>query len=129
MEELAVRNVMIIVAVATVVVGGLILAIGGFSAAQAGEAQPSGLKRKAIILILAGPISLGSWLLFNGMLEGIGYRSLIGYALAAAVFVGCGFMTGFFSRIGIWRGRLKKAPSTDRPKEITPAESADGETK
>jgi hypothetical protein len=100
MQEASVNNIMIVVAVATLIVGLLTLGVGNFSASQAGEPMPAGMRRNALILILAGPAALGLWFLFNRVLEGTGYRSAIGYALAALAFVAGGFLTGLFSRLG-----------------------------
>lgn len=104
MEDFAVNRAMILIAVATTLIGLLILAVSRISPDYAGEPLPPGMKRNAIILTLSGPVSLGLWYLFNGVLHGVGYRSVIGYALAALVFIGGGFLTGLFSRLAGRRG-------------------------
>lgn len=116
MQEASMKHVMIVVAVATVVVGVLILVVGNFAAGQAGEPLPPRMRRNAIILMAAGPLSLVSWMLFNGLLEEVGYRSVLGYALAGLVFVGGGFLTGFFSRLRIGRrAPALRAGAQDHP--------------
>jgi hypothetical protein len=99
MQETSVSNIMIVVAVATFVVGLLALGIGRMTATQADEPMPAGMRRNALLLTLAGPLALGLWFLFNRVLEGTGYRSAVGYALAALVFIAGGFMTGLFARL------------------------------
>lgn len=99
MQELPVDRAMIVIAVATLVVGALILWAGRATGETAGQPMPPRMKRNALILMLAGPASLGLWYLMNGILRGVGYRSVVGYGVAAAVFIGGGFATGFFGRL------------------------------
>lgn len=112
MEEFAVNRAMILIAVSTCLIGLLILAVSRISPDYAGEPLPPGMKRNAIILTLSGPVSLGLWYLFNGVLHGVGYRSVIGYALAALVFIGGGFLTGLFTRL-----RARRVADPEEEKE------------
>lgn len=99
MQEVSVRTVMFIVAVATPLLALLIVTVG--RAALTGEEATMNRRtqRNIWILALAGPANLGLWYLLNGLLAGVGSRSVIGYVLAALVFVLGGFATGFFSRL------------------------------
>lgn len=99
MEEPDVNRAMMLIAISTVVVGALILTVGKITAEDAEIPFSPKMKRNAIILMLAGPVSWGLWHAFNGLLQGVGYRSVVGYVLAAVVFVGAGFLTGLFSRL------------------------------
>lgn len=99
MNDFTVDRSMIIIALATFVVGLLILWAGYSTGQTAGQPMPRSMKRNALILTFAGPIALVLWYLLNGLLRGVGYRSVIGYVLAALVFIGGGFATGFFSRL------------------------------
>lgn len=99
MQEAAVRNIMIIVAVMTVIVGSLLLLVARWSAEVSGQPISRHMVRSAILLIAAGPLNLMVWLLFNGVLAGVGSRKVVGYALAAIAFVVTGLATGFFSRL------------------------------
>lgn len=71
--------------------------------AQSGEPTPPPVPKKTRrnlgILALAGPVNLLVWFLFNGWLDRTGSRSVVGYVLAALVFVIAGYATGFFSRL------------------------------
>ena len=99
MEESVVRNVMIILSLATPLVAGLFALAARASAVQSGEPLPRRLRRNIWILAAAGPVNLALWLLLNGILAGTGFRSVMGYALAALVFLAGGVATGFFSRL------------------------------
>lgn len=48
------------------------------------------------MMALVGPGNLVLWLTFNGYMDQVGHRSLIGIALALIVLVGGGFGLGFF---------------------------------
>jgi hypothetical protein len=99
MEETAVQKIMILLAVLTPLTAGL-LALFVRSAAQgAGQTGGAKVRRNLWILAVAGPVNLALWFSFNGLLAGMGSRSVVGYGLAAAVFVFAGFATGFFSRL------------------------------
>lgn len=93
------RTIMIVVAVLTVIVGGTLLIVGHWAAREGGEPMPRSMRRNTLILTAAGPVNLLVWYLFNGLIEGIGARSVVGYVLAALVFIGAGFSTGFFGRV------------------------------
>jgi len=77
----------------------LLLLISRSLGPEAQACLPLRLKRNCLILGLAGPINLLIWLLFNQYLDQVGYRSVVGYMLAAIVFIVMGFITGFFSRL------------------------------
>lgn len=99
MQDVDVRNVMILIAILTPLIGLLLFWVGRW-AAKAGERPlPPSVARNAWLLIFAGPVNLLVWWLFNGVLSGMGSRNVVGMALAAVVFIGMGFFTGFFSRL------------------------------
>ncbi|MCL5269752.1 MAG: hypothetical protein M1457_04190 [bacterium] len=114
MDDLAIRNIWIIIAVATPVLATLIGLAGHWAAAQEGGRMSRRLRRNCLILFLAGPANLVLWLLFNDALDAVGYRSVLGIVVAAVVFVAAGLGTGFFSRVAGhgWHGQN---PDGDRP--------------
>jgi hypothetical protein len=120
MQEAAVRTIMIALAVITPVVGLLVLLLGRWAETLDGKAMTRQMRRNVWILILAGPVNLAAWFAFNGLLEGVGSRSVIGYVLAAVVFIAAGFGTGYFSRR---RGR--SAEQKSGPERIPPKTNHD----
>jgi hypothetical protein len=99
MEHESPLTIMIVLAVATPVVGACMLIMGRIGARQSGAPMPPAMRRAGLLLLIAGPLNLLAWLLFNRWLDAIGYRSVIGYILAAAVFLALGWTTGAFSRV------------------------------
>ena len=88
-ERESLFSLMVVIAVATPALVALILV-----ATRMDILQP--LRRSRLILLAAaGPTNLVCWLLFNGYLDRVGHRSVIGIVLAAAVFIGLGFGAGF----------------------------------
>lgn len=98
MEHQDIGNVMILLALVT---PGLALLIGYGLRRSVEEGGPSTsrLRRNVWILGAAGPANLLLWLALNGLLDGWGWRSVIGYVLAAVTFVAAGFATGFLGRV------------------------------
>ena len=95
MEETTLRNLMILIAVATPLLAGM--SDGVARRAAAGERPtPRRMRRNLWILAAAGPVNLALRLLLNGWLDRMENRSAIGYVLAAVVFVAVGFATGWF---------------------------------
>jgi hypothetical protein len=106
MEQETLRPIMLTLAVAMPAVGICLLTLGRLIAREAGEPMPPSMRRAGWLLILAGPLNLAVWFLFNAWLETIGYRSVIGYALAALVFFAMGWGTGALGRLRArWSGR------------------------
>lgn len=102
MRDDSVRTAMLVIAALTPLLGALAWFIGGGmnrAARDAGTELPlNRLGLKCLVLALAGPANLALWHLFNGWLNRIGYRSVLGYALAALVFLLGGWLTGWLSR-------------------------------
>ena len=71
----------------------------GRAPAEPGEIPLAKVRRNLLILALAGPANLLLWFVVNGWLDRVGSRSVIGYVLAAAVFLIGGFVTGFLPRL------------------------------
>lgn len=94
MQPAAVQNAMYLLAILTPVLAAMI-----YGARRIGRLPgPGPALWKVAVLGAAGPVNLLAWLLLNGWLDRIGHRSVIGYVLAAVVFVVAGFATGWFSR-------------------------------
>ena len=107
MEHQNIGNVMIFLALVT---PGLALLIGyGLRrSVEEGGASTSRLRRNVWILGAAGPANLLLWLVLNGLLDGLGWRSVVGYVLAALTFVAAGLATGFLARLfSVLRGRRR----------------------
>jgi hypothetical protein len=100
MEEPVVRNVMILLAIATPLIAGLLALASRSATAQTGQPAPWRIRRNTWILAAAGPVNLLVWYLFNGTLSWVGSRSVLAYGLAILIFLAAGFGTGFFSRLG-----------------------------
>ncbi len=95
MEETTLRNLMILIAVATPLLAGMIYGVTR-RVAEDGRPAPRRMRRNLWILAAAGPVNLVLWLLLNGWLDRMENRSAIGYVLAAIVFIAVGFTTGWF---------------------------------
>lgn len=81
-----------------------LIACVGWLAVRRAPAEPGAVplakvRRNLLILALAGPLNLLLWLIVNGWLDQVGSRSVIGYVLAAVVFLAGGFATGFLPRL------------------------------
>lgn len=98
MDQESLQWIMATLAIATPITGATLWAIGRSTARAAEEPLHPSIRRAAIILIVAGPLNLLVWLLFNDWLDAIGYRSAVGYGLAAAVFFGLGWSSGKFRK-------------------------------
>lgn len=112
MERASIQIVMLGLAAATPVVGFCVLRLGASIARQSDEPMPASMRRAGWLLILAGPLNLLVWFLFNEWLTAVGYRSVVGYAVAAAVFFAMGWTSGAFGRL---RGRIgrRETPGED----------------
>lgn len=92
-------RVMIGIAIATPILGVLILLIGRAGAAGSDEPMPPSMKRNAIILAVAGPANLLLWWAYNAWHTSQGPGSAFGIVLAAIVFIVAGLATGLFARL------------------------------
>lgn len=99
MNGVVIMNVMVILAVATPVAGGILLYVIRRNARLCGEPLGPSMRRNLIILVVAGPANLGLWYLLNVLLDAQGADSILGYVAAVVVFVVAGFATGFFPRV------------------------------
>lgn len=52
-------------------------------------------KSRIVILLMAGPLNLVLWVVFQRYLDGVGNRSVYGIILAVVVFIAVGFGAGF----------------------------------
>jgi hypothetical protein len=96
-----VQKSIMIIAILTPVLGLILYGVSTLTSRASGQSVPAPIRRSAIILLFMGPLNLVLWFLMNQWLERIGYRSVIGYVLAALVFI----VGGYLGR----RWRRKKA--------------------
>ena len=101
MDQETIQRIMIAIAVALPVVSASLLLMARSGARGAETEMVAKLRRTGWLLIVIGPLNLLVWLLLNNWLDRIGYRSVVGYLLAAVVFFITGWMTGLFAR---WDG-------------------------
>lgn len=99
MQETDVQRVMILIAVITPLIAGFLFLAAKMATDQGETSLPRRTRRNLGLLAAAGPANLTLWYLLNGVLQGVGSRSVIGYILAAMAFIVGGFVTGFFSRL------------------------------
>jgi drug/metabolite transporter (DMT)-like permease len=95
----AIEPYIIVLSLATPVVGATIWLAGRAVARQADEPMPRSMRRAAVILILAGPLNLLVRFCLGDRLAAASQNPAIGYALAAATFIGLGWYLGIFKRI------------------------------
>mgnify|MGYP001470837999 CR=1 FL=1 len=103
MEPEVPNHVFLIIAMLTPVIAFVGWLVVGHGASGNNEVSSKKIHRNLILLALAGPVNLLLWYVVNGWLKGVGSRSVIGYVLAAMVFLVAGYATGFFGRLR--RGR------------------------
>jgi uncharacterized membrane protein len=101
---------MIILAVATPVLAVLLIV---FARAGLVSMPP---RSRLVILLLAGPLNLALWYLFNHYLDSTGHRSVFGILLAAVVFIAVGFGAGFL------RARARSESAAFKHQNVKPHE-------
>lgn len=92
MSDTSVNVGMIVVAVATPLLAGLLVLLAQMQVI-------GGVKKsRLILLVILGPGNLAVWMLFNGYLDQVGHRSVLGIGLAVLIVVisaiGGGFRRG-----------------------------------
>lgn len=113
MEDADLQRVMILLAIATPVVAASGAIVSRIAANAIGEAVTRRRRRNLWLVGLAGPVACLLWFILNVWLEWSGPGSIMGYGLAALVFVAAGFATGFFSRMGLRRSGRQGSDSPE----------------
>ena len=103
---------MTIIALLTPLLGIILYGIGLLTSRNSGQPIPSSVRFSSVVLLLLGPLNYLLWNLLNQWLDHIGYRSIIGYVLAALAFILGGILTGRWQR-----GKIQNEREPERPHE------------
>ncbi len=107
---------MTIIALLTPLLGIILYGIGLLTSRNSGQPIPSSIRFSSVLLLLLGPLNYLLWNLLNQWLDHIGYRSIIGYVLAAMAFIVGGILTGRWKRDKIHNGNKPEVSHVnDRP--------------